>query len=94
MLLKIVECAKDKGFLDALDEGVDAKRKAANKKHLKQIVKWHYSDCGALPTAIEDGGFLDNWRRVAAMPGLLDSCGKLGTGLNITGGLFGGDVAN
>jgi hypothetical protein len=94
VLEKIVACRKDKEFLSALDEGVDAKRKAANKKHLVQIVKWHYTDCGALPTAIEDGGFLDNWSRVSAMPGILESCGKLGTALQAAGGLFGGDVAN
>jgi hypothetical protein len=94
VLEKIVACHKDKEFLSALDEGVDARRKAADKKHLAQIVKWHYTDCGALPTAIEDGGFLDNWSRVSAMPGILESCGKLGTALQAAGGLFGGDVAN
>ncbi|TMQ16223.1 MAG: hypothetical protein E6J90_10255 [Deltaproteobacteria bacterium] len=94
VLLKIVDCAKDKQFLAALDEAVDAKRKAADKKHLSQIVKWHYTDCGALPTAIEDGGFLDNWSTVSGAPGILDSCGTLGTALRKAGGLFGGDVAN
>lgn len=94
VLVKIVACRRDKQFLAALDDGVDAKRKAANKKHLRQIVKWRYTDCGALPTAIEDGGFLDHWTTVAAAPGLLDSCAKLGAALRAAGGLFGGDVAN
>ena len=94
VIVKIVDCHKDKQFLSALNEGVDAKRKAANKHHLKQIVSWRYNDCGSLPTAIEDGGFLDHWSVVAGMPGILDSCGKLGTALQAAGGLFGGDVAN
>jgi hypothetical protein len=94
VLLKIVACHKDKQFLAALDDGVDAKRKAADKKHLVQIVKWSYNDCGALPTAIEDGGFLDSWSTVSGTPGILESCGKLGAALRAAGGLFGGDVAN
>lgn len=94
VLVKILDCHKDKAFLAALDEGVDAKRKTANKKHLVQIVKWKYNDCGALPTAIEDGGFLDNWATVSGTPGVLDSCGKLGAALRQAGGLFGGDIAN
>jgi hypothetical protein len=94
VLLKIVACHKDKQFLSALDEGVDRKRKTANKKHLVQIVKWRYTDCGALPTAIEDGGFLDSWSTVSGTPGILDSCGKLGAAVRSAGGLFGGDVAN
>jgi hypothetical protein len=94
VLLKIVACHRDKQFLSALDKGVDAKRKVANKKHLAQIMKWRYSDCGALPTAIEDSGFLDNWSTVSGTPGILYSCGKLGTAVRSAGGLFGGDVAN
>jgi hypothetical protein len=94
VLVKIFECQKDKHFLEALDEGVEPKRRAADKKHLAQIVKWHYTDCGALPTAIEEGGFLDHWSTVVDVPSALDSCGKLGTTLNSAGGLFGGDIAN
>lgn len=94
VLVKIVACRKDKTFLAALADGADAKRKAADKKHLRQIVKWRYTDCGALPTAIEDGGFLEHWHTVASAPGLLDSCAKLGAAVRAAGGLFGGDVAN
>jgi hypothetical protein len=94
VLVKIVACRKDKAFLAALANGADGKRKAADKKHLRQIAKWRYTDCGALPTAIEDGGFLDHWRTVAGAPGILDSCAKLGAAVRAAGGLFGGDVAN
>lgn len=94
VLVKILECAKDKGFLAALANGVDAKRKAMDKKHLRQIVKWHYESCGDLPTAIEFGGFLDHWSSVAATPDAVTSCDKLGKTINAAGGLFGGDVAN
>lgn len=94
VLVKILACHKDKQFLEALREGVDAKRRAADKKHLAQIVKWHYEFCVDLPTAIEFGGFLDNWSIVSSVPSAVDSCGQLGTTLNSAGGLFGGDVAN
>jgi predicted small lipoprotein YifL len=98
VLAKIVECAKDKKFLEALDEGVDAKRKANDKKYLAVIVKLHWDSCSSLPTAIQDEGFLrpDRWPHVVELvttANALTTCGGLGTALS-EGGLFGGDMAN
>jgi hypothetical protein len=95
VLKKIVECQKDKEFLSALNEGVDATQKKLNVRLLKEVARWKpaETECANLPAGLEYGGFLDHWDRIAAVPDLIESCGKLGTMINTAGGLFGGDRA-
>ena len=96
VLAKIVECQKDKAFLSALHEGIDANRLKLSKRFLKEVARWKEgdTDCSNLAPAIEYGGFLDHWSVIAAVPDVLESCGKLGTMINSAGGLFGGDRAD
>jgi hypothetical protein len=95
VLEKIVECQKDKGFIEALNEGAEDAQVKLNKRFLKEVARWKEADtnCMNLAPAIEYMGFLNKWDRVASVPDAVESCGKLGTVINSAGGLFGGDRA-